>query len=95
MSGDVTLDSRIVQRSDRVSATIDEVTAIMDAEADVYLLIDAVGSVIWSQIAQPARVGDICDRLLAEYQVDAATCERDVLAFSNDIVRRGLAVFAP
>lgn len=92
MTKGVTLDSVLVQRADRASATIDEVTAVMDADADVYLLIDAVGSVIWSRIAQPTRIADVCTELLAEYEVDAETCERDVLSFANDLVTRGLAV---
>ena len=92
MTQGVTLDSVLVQRADQASATIDEVTAVMDADADVYLLIDAVGSVIWSRIAQQTRIADVCTELLAEYEVDTETCERDVLSFANDLVTRGLAV---
>lgn len=92
MADAVTADTILVQRADSIWATIDEVTAVMDAEADYYLLIDAVGSVIWNRIAQPARVGDICTELLTDYDVESETCTRDVLSFANDLVRRGLAV---
>jgi len=88
----VTLETILVQRSDRASATIDEVTAIMDPDKDVYLLIDAVGSVIWSRIKEPTRLADICAELLASYDVDAETCRQDVLAFASDMVERGLAI---
>ena len=90
----VTAETVLMQRSDRASATIDEVTAVMDADADAYLLIDAIGSVIWARLAQPMRIGDLCEELTVSYEVDAETCSRDVLEFANDLVRRGLAVVA-
>ncbi len=87
----LSLDTTIVQCTDRTSATIDEVTAIMDPDADAYLLIDAVGSEIWTRIAEPKRLGDICHDLVMTYRVDAETCSRDVLIFASDLLRRGLA----
>lgn len=94
MTATVTAETVLVQRPDRASATIDEVTAVMDADADAYLLIDAIGSVIWARLAQPTRVGDLCEELTASYDVDAETCSRDVFEFANDLVHRGLAILA-
>jgi hypothetical protein len=94
MSDMVTLDSTLVQRSDRLSATIEEVTAVMDPDEDAYLLFDAIGTVIWNRLAQPARLGDIVSELEAEYAVDTDTCSRDVLDFANDLVRRKMADIA-
>lgn len=91
MTVTLTMDTTIVQCGDRTSATIDEVTAVMDPDADAYLLIDAVGSDIWTRIAEPRRIGDICDDLVTAYDVDAQTCSRDVLLFANDLFKRGLA----
>jgi hypothetical protein len=90
----VTLETVLVRRSDHASATIDDVTAIMDPEKDVYFLIDAVGSDIWNRIAHPTSLQEICSELLASYDVDLETCQKDVLAFASDMVARGLAVAA-
>lgn len=90
--GTIGLETRIQQSPDRVAATIDEITAIMDAEKEVYYLIDAIGSVLWTRMEQPISVGDLCDQLLAEYAVDPADCQRDVLAFCRDMVERNLVV---
>lgn len=94
MAERVSVDTVLMQRPDRASATIDEVTAVMDADADAYLLIDAIGSVIWARLTQPTRMGALCEELTLAYDVDAETCSRDVLEFADDLVRRGLAVVA-
>lgn len=92
MTNDVIgLDTIVQQIPGRSAATIDEITAIMDAEEEVYFLIDAIGSVIWARMAQPVRIGDLCQDLIAEYEVEQADCERDVIAFTRSLAARKLA----
>ncbi len=45
---------------------------------------------IWARLAEAIRVGDLCGGLVETYDVDAATCERDVLTFLNDAVKEGI-----
>jgi hypothetical protein len=82
--------SCIVQRPNQVAASIDGVTAIMGVEHGAYYLMDAVGSDIWARIERPRRVSDVCDELVAEYDVDASTCETQVLEFVAELRERGL-----
>lgn len=89
---DLGLASTIRRSPEHVAATIDEITAVMDAEAELYYLIDAIGSVIWQRIAEPVRIADLCTELVGEYEVEQADCERDVLKFCNDMVARKLAL---
>lgn len=86
------LASTICRSPEHVAATIDEITAVMDAEAEVYYLIDAIGSVIWSRIAEPVRIADLCGELVDEYDVEQGDCERDVLAFCRDMIACKLAL---
>lgn len=86
----IATSSFIVQRPSQVVAAIDEVTAIMGVEHGAYYLMDAVGSDIWARIEQPRRVSDVCDELVAEYDVDASTCEQHVLEFVAELQKRGL-----
>jgi hypothetical protein len=90
----VTPASVVAQCPGQVAATIDEVTAIMSVDKAVYFLMDATGSVIWGRMAEPTRVSDLCAALVTEYEVDPAACERDVLAFLDDLLARGLARIA-
>src|SRR2546430_17686461 len=45
----------------------------------VYYSLDAVGSRIWALLQSPRSVREIRDTLLAEYDVPAERCERDLL----------------
>jgi len=77
--GRLCIDDRVV-RSQRF--------ALAEAGSQFYLLdidrgdsfgISSVGARIWSLIAEPVRIAEICARLQSEFNVDPATCERDVL----------------
>jgi len=49
-----------------------------------------VGARVWSLIEQPASLVAIRDTIMSEYEVDAATCERDILTFLNQMQAAGL-----
>src|SRR2546430_12237463 len=50
----------------------------------VYYSLDAVGSRIWALVQSPRSVREIRDTLLAEYDVPAERCERDLLGRSEE-----------
>ena len=41
-------------------------------------------------IAEPSRVGDLCDQLVADYNVDRSVIEQDVFDFLNELNKEGL-----
>jgi hypothetical protein len=78
---EITSASIVCRRPDQVSAEIDDVTAIMSVDSDMYYLLDAIGSAIWSKIENPIRVSDLRDSLVKEFAVEPAECEADVVEF--------------
>lgn len=78
---EITSASIVCRRPDQVSAEIDDVTAIMSVDSDMYFLLDSIGSAIWSRIEEPIRVSDLRDSLVSEYTVEPAECEADVVEF--------------
>jgi hypothetical protein len=60
-------------------ARINDEIVMLDVERGLYLNLNEVGSRIWQLIDGRAAIGDICKKLGAEYTVDAATCEREVI----------------
>lgn len=46
---------------------------------------DGIGSEIWRLLDAPLTVAEICDRMMARYDVERDVCEKDVLAFLNDL----------
>jgi hypothetical protein len=56
--------------------------------------VDVLGARIWTLIEQPASVASIRDAIVADYDVDDATCERDILAFLEQMREAGLVEIA-
>jgi Coenzyme PQQ synthesis protein D (PqqD) len=63
----------------------DELVMMSTEEGNCYGL-DPVGRRIWEIVSEPRTVTDICAELQVDYQVGAATCEAEVLAFLKELV---------
>jgi len=87
----VRLDSVVVRDSEPIATTIDDEVVMLSPRAQAYFGLGTVGSEIWNAIEQPRRVDEICAGLLEQFDIEAETCRREVLAFLNDLVERGLA----
>ena len=86
----VTLDSVVARNDALVSAAVGAEVVMLHLGNNAYYDVDAIGSDIWVRIETPAHVRDLCAALAEAYDVDRATCERDVLAFLNEALREGL-----
>jgi hypothetical protein len=84
---DLTAASVVAHNDNILHADIDhEVVALSVTSGTCYGL-NTVGSRIWHLMAKPVRVGDLCDALQKEFDVDHDTCEREVL----DLLKVALA----
>ena len=77
--GPPAISSLVVAARDQVSCDVGGEAAILQLASGVYYGLDAVGSRIWALLQQPRTVREIRDTLLAEYEVPAKRCERDLL----------------
>jgi Coenzyme PQQ synthesis protein D (PqqD) len=87
----VDVDSVIVQNSEPIASRVGNEVVLISMRADTLFGLGTVGSEIWNLIQAPRRVGDICAALVRDFDVDAATCEREVLDFLESLVARELA----
>lgn len=72
---------------------IDEEVVLMSIEADSYFGLDPIGSHIWEILSkQPASINELVTLLLEEYEVDEATCLKDVQIFIDDMSARKLII---
>jgi hypothetical protein len=82
----------IARSHDLVFAEVDgEAVALSAAQGTCYGL-DTIGLRVLQLIDPPATVSDICRRLTAEYEVDAATCETDTINLLKELEIEGLVV---
>jgi hypothetical protein len=63
---------------------------VLDLKSGCYYGLDAVGARVWALIEQPASLSVIRDTIMAEYEVDAERCERDIQAFLDKMQAAGL-----
>ena len=86
----LTVDSIIRAGPDQVSCDLGGETAILQLTEGVYYSLDAVGTRIWELIQQPIRVGELCDRIVGEFEVDRDRCENDLLELIRELRGAGL-----
>jgi hypothetical protein len=83
--------SALVQRSaNQIACDMGSEVVILDLTSGMYYGLDDLGARIWSLIEHPASLGTIRDAIMTDYDVDAATCERDILTFVQQMKSVGL-----
>ena len=86
----ISAESIVQQIEDIVASDIDDEKVMMSVEKGRYYGLDPVGSRVWELIEKPIRVSELIDKLLPKYDVDRETCERDVLAFLEELHQDGI-----
>jgi len=77
--GSVTFASVVSAARNQVSCHLAGEAAILHLGSGIYYRLDPVGARIWALLEQPTRVDRVRDTLLAEYEVDPARLESDLL----------------
>lgn len=81
----VTMRSTVVAVSDQVSADLQGEAIVLGLEKGMYYGLDEVGALVWTLLAEPRPVTEIRDRIVARFDVDEPTCEKDLLAFLTQL----------
>lgn len=82
--------SVVVMAQEQVSCPLGEESAILNLKNSVYYGLDPVGARIWTLLQEPRSIGELRDVLIAEYEVEPAQCERDLLALLEKMRSEGL-----
>jgi hypothetical protein len=80
----------LVAATDQVSCDLDGESVILHLSSGMYYGLNAIGARIWGLIQAPRSVMEIRDTLLAEYDVDPARCESDLLILLEQLVAERL-----
>jgi len=86
----VDADSVVRRHPDLPYRVVDDEVVMLDLDQGKYFGLDSVGSRIWELAEQPVSVGDLCTRLLEEFDVSAEQCLEDVLGFLEQMVEHEL-----
>lgn len=68
-----------------LTSEVDGEVVMMSIEQGSYSGLNGIGSAIWHLLESPVTVSEICDKMMEQYGVQREDCEKDVLAFLNDL----------
>lgn len=88
-------DTRVVAARDQVSVEVEGEAVILSLADGVYYGLDPVGARVWTLLEQPRTVAELRDAVVAEWEVDAPTAERDLLVLLDALAARGLVEVRP
>lgn len=92
VEGHIDRDSQLSLSPSLVSTSIPGEVVILDPSAGRYFSLEGVGPRAWELLQGSTTIATLVQTIVAEYDVDAATCERDVRRLLDDLVGRGLVL---
>ena len=81
----------VVAARDVMAADFTPEVVLLNLRDGVYYGLQDVGARVWTLLQSPIAVSAVLDRILEEFDVDRHRCERDVRAFIQQLLDRGLA----
>ena len=90
MTSPLTLTSTLVRMDIHPSSAVQDNMFFLDLDKGQYLRLGQIESDIWELLSQPRSPHEICGDLLQRYQVERSDCERDVLAFLEQLLEHRL-----
>ncbi len=90
MSGHIRPSSVVVATSQQVFVEVEGEFIILNTDTGMYYGLEEVGAHLWRRLQQPTAVGDLCAAVSADYDVDTASCERDVTLVLEHMAAEGL-----
>jgi Coenzyme PQQ synthesis protein D (PqqD) len=86
----LTLDATVAPAGDAVFRELDGQSVLLNLATGMYYGLDPVGTHVWQLAAENGSLGWIHERLVAEYDADPGTLERDLLTLADALVDKGL-----
>lgn len=86
----MTLPAAIVIAPDVMTRKVGDETVLLQLAQGSYYGLDAIGTRIWALLAAGKAPAQVCDAMVAEYDVVRAQAEEDLEALLNELLARGL-----
>lgn len=90
MSNAIRLDQKFCASDKFLTSRVDEELVMLNVEVGEYYGMNAVGSWIWEQFAEPVTAQEVIERMAQEFDVDLEVARTDVTDFVAGLVEREL-----
>ena len=92
----VTESSQLLRSADVIGAELQDSIVLLQMKTWSYLALNESGIQAWRLLEQQRSLSSLTAALMAEFDVDEATCRGDTQAFVEDLAAKGfLRVQAP
>lgn len=89
-SSELDRESIVCHSADAVAAEVDGEVVALDAKRGFCFGLNRTGSRVWQLASNPTSIAEICAQLTASFDIEAATCEADVLELLAGLKSEGL-----
>jgi hypothetical protein len=83
-------DVRYRRAVELMEAELDDELVALDAARGECFGFNGPAAAVWADLSEPRTFGQLRDALMARFDVEAATCERDLAELLADLEERGL-----
>jgi hypothetical protein len=83
-----------IRNKKTISGRLHDELVMMDIELGKYFSLNPVATRIWDILEKPMEIGELCDLLLEEYEVDPEQCFNEVKEYLAEMVKLGLILKA-
>ena len=84
------LDAKLSIPPQVMSRLVGDETVLLDLASGIYFGLDGVGKRIWESIDEGLSLGETAAAIPAEFEVEETQAQADLIAFTTDLVERGL-----
>ena len=84
LSDKVTIPAQVMARQ------VGDETVILDLASGTYFGLDPIGARIWQLIGEGKSLGEVCEALLAEYEVSREQLQGDLERLLQELGSKGL-----
>lgn len=88
----MTLASRIRVPPEVLARPVGDEAVLLHLSTGTYYALDPIGARAWHLLERGDTLGEVCATMGAEYEVEAAQLERDVLALVQQLADHALIV---
>ena len=87
---DLSLTMQVSVPKNVLVRTFENESLLLNLDTESYYGLDEIGMRIWQALTQTENIRAAYESLLAEYDVDPVTLQRDLEAFIESLVQRGM-----
>lgn len=84
------MSSVVVAAQEQVGSRLGEEAVILNLKNSTYYGLNEEGTIIWEMLQKPTAVSNIRDALCAQYEVEPAQCEKDLISLLSELADQDL-----